>query len=88
MPMLSKVDRGRAIGMLESELNQTDVARRLGVHRTTIARLWVWFNTTGSIDDRPRPGQRHATTQDQDRYIRRIHTRERHVHVHFLYVVE
>ena len=77
MPRLSKVDRGRAIGMLESGLNQTDVARRLGVHRTTIARLWVRFNTTGSIDDRPRPGQRRATTPGQDRYIRRIHTRER-----------
>ena len=35
------------------------------------------FNTTGSIDGRPRPGQRRATTPRQDRYIRRIHTRER-----------
>ena len=27
--------------------------------------------------DRPRPGQRRAMTPRQDRYIRRIHTRER-----------
>ena len=47
------------------------------MHRTTIARLWNRFNTTGSTDDRPRPGQRRATTSCQDRYIRRIHTRER-----------
>ena len=77
MSRLSKINRERAIGMLQSGLYQTDVARRLGVHRTTIARLWNRFNTTGSTDDRPRPGQRRATTPRQDRYIRRIHTRER-----------
>ena len=77
MPRLSKINKERAIGMLQSGLYQTDVARRLGVHRTTIARLWNRFNTTGSTDDRPRPGQRRATTPRQDRYIRRIHTRER-----------
>ena len=69
MPRLSKVDRGRAMGMLESGLNQTDVVQRLGVHRTTIKRLWVLFNTAVSIDDRPRPGQRRATTPRQDRFI-------------------
>lgn len=77
MPRLSKNDRERAIGMLQSGLYQTDVARRLGVHRTTIARLWSRFNTTGSTDDRPRLGQPRATTQRQDRYIRRLHLRER-----------
>ena len=77
MPWLSKVDRGCALGMLESGPKQTDVAQRSGVHRTTIARLWVCFNTRGSFDDRPRPGQRRATTTLQDRYIRRTHTRER-----------
>ena len=77
MPRLSKNDRERAIGMLLGGLSQTDVARRLGVHRTTIARLWNRFTTTGSTDDRPRPGQRQAMTPRQDRYIRLIHTRER-----------
>ena len=77
MQRLSKINRDRAIGMLQSGLYQTDVARRLGVHRTTIPRLWNRFNTTGSTDDRPRPGQRRAMTPRQDRYIRRIHTRER-----------
>ena len=77
MPRLSKNDRERAIGMLLGGLSQTDVARRLGVHRTTIARLWNRFTTTVSTDDRPRPGQRQAMTPRQDRYIRLIHTRER-----------
>ena len=63
--------------MLQGGLKQTDVARRLGVHRTTIARLWSRLNTTGSTDDRPRPGQRRATTPRQDRYIRRLHLRQR-----------
>ena len=77
MPRLSIINRECAIGMLQSGLYQTDVARRLGVHRTTIARLWNHFNTTGSTDDRPRPGQLRATTPRQDRYTRRIHTRKR-----------
>ena len=77
MPRLSKINRERAIGMLQSGLYQTDFARRLGVHRTTIARSWNRSNTTGSTDDRPRPGQRCATTPRQDRYIPHIHTRER-----------
>ena len=76
MPRLSKVDRECAIGMLQGGLKQTDVARRLGVHRTTIARLLSRFNTTGSTGDRPRPGQRRATTPRQDRYIRLLHLRQ------------
>ena len=48
--------------MLQGGTKQTDVARRLGVHRTTIARLWSRFNTTGSTNDSIRPGQRRTTT--------------------------
>ena len=48
--------------MLESERYQIDIMRRFGVHRTTIARLWDHFTTTGSTDDRPRPGQRRVMT--------------------------
>ena len=55
MPRLSKVERERAVGMLQGGSKQTDVTRRLGVHRTTIARLRSRFKTTGSTDDRPRP---------------------------------
>ena len=76
MPRLSQNDRDRAFGMLESGYYQTDVARRFGVHRTTIARLWDRYNTIGSTDDRPRPGQRRVATP-RERYIRRIHTRKR-----------
>ena len=68
-------DRERAIGMLQSELYQTDVAREKGVHRSTIGRLWNRFNTTGSTNDRARPGESRVTTPRQDRYIRRIHKR-------------
>ena len=65
----------RATGMLLDGLSQTDVARRLRVHRTTIARLWNRFTTTGSTEDRPQPGQRRVMTPRQDRYIWLIHTR-------------
>ena len=39
MPRLDKVNRERAIGMLDAGLSQVEVARRFGVHRTTINRL-------------------------------------------------
>ena len=53
MPWLFKNDRECATGMLESRRYQTNIVQRFGVHRTTIARLWDRFTTTGSTDDRP-----------------------------------
>ena len=50
MPQISKVDRGRAIGMHDSGVNQTNIAQRLWMHRTTIERLWIRVNITGSIE--------------------------------------
>ena len=50
MPQISKVDRGRAVGMHDSGLTQTNIGQRLWMHRTTIERLWILVNITGSIE--------------------------------------
>lgn len=69
--------RERAIGMLRAGLNRGEVARRLRCHRSTISRLSTREHETGTVADRPRPGQPRVTTQAQDRYIALQHTRDR-----------
>ena len=70
MPRLDKVNRGRAIGMLDAGLSQGEVARRFGMHRTTINRLVGRLRTIQSTDDRQRSGRPRVTSHVQDRYIR------------------
>ena len=56
--------------MLDAGLSQVGVARRFGVHRTTINRLVGRLRRTQSTDDRPRSGRPRVTSHVQDRYIR------------------
>ena len=72
MPRLDKVNRERAIGMLDAELS-----RRFGLHQTTINRLVGRLIRTQSTDDRPRSGRPRVTSYVQDRYIRLRHLRNR-----------
>ena len=77
MPRLDKVNRERAIGMLDAGLFQAEVARRFGVYRTTINRLVGRLRRTQSTDDRPRSGRPRVTSHVQDRYIRLRNLRNR-----------
>ena len=77
MPRLSKVDRERAIGMLQVGIPKEEIAERIGCTRRTINRLWSRFNETGTTSDRPRPGRPRATTPREDRLIRLRHLRDR-----------
>lgn len=77
MPRLSREQRLRALGMVEAGLSYSDIARRMGCSQPTIRNLVERHNTTGSVDDRPRPGRERVTTPDQDRYIRLQHLRDR-----------
>ena len=77
MPHLDKVNREQAIGMLDAGLSQVEVARRFGVHRTTINRLVGRLRRTQSTDDRPRPGRPQITSHVQDRYIQLRNLRNR-----------
>lgn len=77
MPRLSQNDRERAVGMLMAGTPYAQVARRFGVHRSTIQRLQTRLQQTGSTHDRPRSGQPRVTTPAQDRHIRVMHLRDR-----------
>ena len=77
MPWLTENERWQAIGMLGTGLSQSAVARRFGVAVSTICRQQQRHLQTGSVQDRPRPGQPRVTTAAQDRSIRTAHLRDR-----------
>lgn len=77
MPRLSETERERATGMVMAGVSLARVARRFGVHRSTVQRLQMRVQQTGSTRDRPRSGQPRVTTPAQDRHIRTIHLRDR-----------
>lgn len=74
---LSKLARLRAIVQIEAGRSYQDIAIEFGVHKSTISRLHHRYAATGSVDDRPRPGQPRVTTERQDRAIRLSHLRQR-----------
>ena len=77
MPRLNNENRNRILGLLEAGVSQKEVARRFAVARTTIVRLVQRVRQTGTVADRPRPGQQRVTSRRQDNYIRQRHLRDR-----------
>lgn len=77
MPRLTTQERERAIGMLSAGISRSEVARRLGCHGSTVSRLCDRERETGTVADRPRPGQPRVTSNAQDRHIRLQHARDR-----------
>ena len=76
MPHLSENQRNQATGMLQAGAMVNDVAQHFGCSRKTIHNL----NTRFAISNhwfRPRPGQHHVTSQQDDRYIMLMHLRNR-----------
>ena len=61
MPRLSENQRNQAITMLQAVAMVHDVAQHFGCSRQTIHNLITMFTITGSVRDRPRPGQRRVT---------------------------
>ena len=76
MPRLSENQRNQAIGMLQAGAVVNDVAH-FGCSRQTIHNHNTRFVIIGSVRDRPRPGQRRVTSQQDDRYITLTHLRNR-----------
>ena len=67
MRRLSRVERSRAVGMLQIGAKQAAVARTLNVSQSMIIRLWARHRQTRNVDDRRCWG---ASTIQQDRVIR------------------
>ena len=67
MPRLSRKERLIALGMIQANMNYSQVARHFGCSRTAIRNLVERHAETGSVDDRPRPGRERVTTPEQDR---------------------
>ena len=77
MQRLSKEQRQEAVRMLLNGRSQRDVANHFRVHKSTISRLYDRLRTTGTTDDRPRPGRDRVTTRREDAFIRLSHLRNR-----------
>ena len=74
MPRLDPAARN-VIGRLQTRQSQTEVARQVDVHQSTISRLFQRLNQTSqrSAQYRSRSGRSLITTPAQDRYIRIFH---------------
>jgi len=75
MPRLTDHQRSEALGLLRAGRGVVAVARYCQCHKTTIVRLRHRFRQTGSVKDRPRPGQPRVTTPRQDGNVRGLHRR-------------
>ena len=73
MPRLTADERGIAIGLLRANLSARDIGRQLNCSHVAVLRLPRRYRLTNSIVDLPRPGRPRATTQRQERFIRRHH---------------
>ena len=65
MPRLTIPDRNRILGLLESGAKISHIATRFGVNRSTIQRLQLRYDETGTADDRQdnaRPHTARVTT--------------------------
>ncbi len=77
MARLSQEQRERAIGMLQLGATHQHVARIFGCTRPTITRLLTRYRQTGHTVDRPRSGRPRVTNDNDDRYLRILHLRNR-----------
>ena len=75
---LSSEEVARGVQLLEEGHTQRDVAARLHVSRSVVARFWRRFQETGQYVRRHGQGRQRMTTQNQDRYIHITCRRNRH----------
>jgi len=77
MQRLPENERNQALGMLMVGSTKQHVANAFGCSMSTVARLAQRVQTTGSVRNRPRPGQPRVTTRLQDQQMRVNHLRNR-----------
>ena len=69
MRRLSKFERHRAVGMLETGMAHNKIAGRFGVHWNTNQKWWQHYQQQGNTRDRPRSGCPRVTSQAQNNHI-------------------
>lgn len=69
MPFLNEIKVAQIIALLEEGLSQSHVARRMGVHRSSISRIWARYQETGNFRRRRGQGRRRVTSAREDRLI-------------------
>ncbi|GFW39965.1 uncharacterized protein TNCV_5116481 [Trichonephila clavipes] len=73
---LTDSEAWRAVGRLEGDQTQAEVAQAIGVSQSVISRIWNSFLETESAGRRPGQGRRWATTPNENRYL--VLTARRH----------
>ena len=68
MPRLSENQLNQAICMFRAGAMVNDVAQHFGCSRQTSHNLNTRFAISGSVRNRPRPGQHRVTSQQDDRW--------------------
>src|SRR5580765_2160443 len=63
------VQRAQIIALLEEGVNQIHVAKRMGVHRSSISRVWARYQETGRFRRRRGQSRRRVTSAREDRLI-------------------
>ncbi|GFV32916.1 transposable element Tcb2 transposase [Trichonephila clavipes] len=66
----------RAVGWLEGDQTQAEIAQAIGVSQSVTSSIWNRFWETGSAGRGPGQGRRRTTTPNEDRYL--VLTARRH----------
>lgn len=69
MPRLTEIQSAQIVALLEAGLSQSDISRRMGIHRSTVSRVFSRYEETGSYRRRPGQGRHRITTNREDRNI-------------------
>ena len=69
---LTEFERGRVIGLREGGFSFRNIAERLGRNVSTVHDCWQQWSREGATSRRPGSGRPCATTEREDRRIRRM----------------
>ena len=61
--------RWQVIGMMRSGMTKKAIARRLGLHRNTVTRLWETFQNTNDVQPGKSTGRPRKSTRRSDNYL-------------------
>ena len=82
---LNSEETARAVQMIEDGFSQRQVAHTLGVFPSVVNILLARYLEIGNYSRRPGQGRLMATTDRQDRYLRNLALRNRHVTARILH---